>query len=163
MELTPTTRSWSRAAGLALSVALTGCSDASIGTLATGPVQRIEVEVDGPLSGLGSWRYYNGVRLLECDIRISAQAEGGSSGTSAEWLEGVVDLYDLRTGRYLGTDYMYAGEVADLWGARRIESGERLLSRSLRYTSYGPFRAHFLFRYSTGSETGRADHRFDCR
>lgn len=160
-------RSASRLSRLALastlSLGIAGCSDASIGLVGSGPTQRIQVDVDGPRSDLGSWRYYDGVRLLECDVRITAQADGGASESSAEWLEAVVDLYDLRTGRYLGSDHMFYREVADLWGSDRIESGERQFARPLRYTSYGPFRAYFLFRYGVGNEAREAEHRFDCR
>ena len=146
-----------------LAAGAAACSDGSIGLVGSGPTERVEVEVDGPLSSLGSWRYYDGVRLLECDVRITARAIGGSSGSAAEWVDGVVDLYDLRSGRYLGSDYMYFREVADLWGAEQIETGEQRVARSLRYTSYAPFRAYFLFRYTVGNVTRDAEHRFDCR
>ena len=149
-------------AALCLLPVFSGCSDAAIGVIGTGPTGRVEVYVDGPLSSLGSWRYYDGVRLLECDIRLQASAEGGSSDASAEWLDGVVDLFDLETGRYLASDYLYPGDMEYLWGGREIVSGERLTARSLRYTSYGPYRAYFLFRYDADGVTRRAEHRFDC-
>ena len=124
-----------------LAAGATACSDGSIGLVGSGPTERVEVEVDGPLSSLGSWRYYDGVRLLECDVQLEARAVGGSSGASADWVEGVVDLYDLRTGQYLASDYFYPGELDYLWGANTIESGERQVARPLRYSSYGPYRA----------------------
>lgn len=143
--------------------ALAGCSDAAIGLVGSGVTGRMEVDVDGPLSSLGSWRYYDGVRLLECDIRLTATAVGGTVDSRALWLDGAVDLYDLHTGRYLGTDYFYVGELQHLWGARAIENGERRTGRTLRYTSYGPFRAFFLFRYEAGGITRDTRHRLDCR
>jgi hypothetical protein len=151
------------AAALILLPALAGCSDASIGLLGTGATERVEVYVDGPLSSLGSWRYYDGVRLLECDVLITATAEGGSSDARAEWVDGVVDLFDLQTGRYLASDYLYASEMGYVWGAPDLVNGERRTSRALRYTSYGPFRAYFLFRYESGGVTRETEHRFDCR
>ena len=150
-------------AALALLPPLAGCSDGSVGLVGTGATERIVVDVDGPLSSLGAWRYYDGVRLLECDVRITATADGGSRGARAEWLDGVVDLYDLRTGQYLASDYLYAGEMDYLWGAPDIETGERRTARSLRYTSYAPFRAYFLFRYDADGFTRETEHRFDCR
>ncbi len=162
------TRSLARRYGLGCSLALlvgalAACSDASLGVVGGGISPRLEVHVDGPLSSLGAWRYYDGVRLLECDVRITATAEGGSVGSTAQWLDAVVDLYDLHTGQYLASDYMYLGEVEQFWGSRWIESGERVLSRSLRYTSYGPFRAYFVFRYRADGVNRRTEHRFDCR
>lgn len=153
-----------RAAAAVVTLALaSACSDASIGVLDSGPTQRLEVDLDGPVSTLGAWRYYDGVRLLECDVYLEARGVGGSSGTNAEWLDGAVDLFDLRTGEYLGTDYMYGTEVAYLFGDAAIESGERQVSRPLRYTSYGPFRAYVSFRYASGNDADEATHRFDCR
>ena len=146
-----------------LAAGLAGCSDASLGVLESGPSRRLEVDVTGPLSSLGAWRYYDGVRLLECDVQVEAWADGGSSGSTAEWIDGVIDLYDLRTGQYLGSDYLYPGQLEYLWGSREIESGERQLARPLRYNSYGPFRAYFLFRYDAGGEPRETAHRFDCR
>ena len=142
---------------------LAACSDGSIGVLGTGSVRRLWVVLDGPLEGLGAWRYYDGVRLLECDVQVQAWAGGGSDDATAEWLEGRVDLYDLTTGQYLASDYMYAGEMDDVWGSREIENGERQLSRPLRYRSYGPFSAYFVFRYDAGGVDDRLEHRFDCR
>ena len=158
-------RSRISACALAAALALTGaCGDAaSIDVLGTGTTRHTIVELSGPRSGLGMWRYYDGVRLLECDVQVEAWAEGGSSGAAAEWLDGAVDLYDLRTGEYLGTDYLYPSELEYLWGAREIENGERIYARPLRYTSYGPFRAYVSFRYDSGGEPREAAHRFDCR
>ena len=153
-------RTLSACASLGLAV---GCSDASIGVLESGPTRHLEVELSGPTSSLGAWRYYDGVRLLECDVRMEARGEGGSSGTRADWLDGAVDLYDLRTGEYLGTDYLYASEVSYVWGDSSIETGERQQSRPLRYTSYGPFRAWVTFYYEAGGAAAEATHRFDCR
>lgn len=140
-----------------------GCSDAAIGIVDAGVSRRVEVVVDGPLSSLGAWRYYEGVRLLECDVQLRAQAVSGSEGRAARWIDAVVDLYDLGTGQYLASDYFYAGELAYLWGEPEIESGERQVSRPLRYSSYGPYRAHLLFRYDAAGETRRTEHHFDCR
>jgi hypothetical protein len=140
-----------------------GCSDASIGLLGSGPTDRMIVDVDGPFSSLGAWRYYDGVRLLECDIVVEARAEGGSDDSRAEWREGRVDLYDLRTGQLLGSDYFYPGELAQLWGSSVIESGELQRARGLRYSSYGPYRAYFEFSYLTNGTTRVTEHRFDCR
>ena len=151
------------AAALILLPPLAGCSDASIGLLGTGPTERVEVYVEGPLSSLGAWRYYDGVRLLECDVVITATAEGGSSDARADWVDGVVDLFDLQTGRDLASDYLYASEMGYVWGAPDLVNGERRTSRALRYTSYGPFRAYFLFRYEANGVTREAQHRFDCR
>ena len=147
----------------ALVTALAACGDASIGVLESGPSRRLEVELGGPASSLGAWRYYDGVRLLECDVRLEAWGEGGSNDARADWLDGVVDLYDLRSGEYLGSDYMYASEVRWLWGASEIENGERQLARPLRYTSYGPFRAWVTMYYEAGGAAAEATHRFDCR
>ena len=145
-------------------VALLGaCSDAAIGIVESGPVGRVDVDVDGPLSGLGAWRYYDGVRLLECDLALEARAVSGSSGGSARWVDGVIDIYDLRTGRYLASDYYYSGDLAWLWGEAEIEAGERQFSRPIRYSSYGPFRVYLLFRYDADGTTRRTEHRFDCR
>ena len=153
-----------RLAALAILLAVTAaCDDAALGVLDSGYTRHVAIDLDGPVSGLGAWRYYDGVRLLECDVVLEARGEGGSSGTSAEWLDGAIDLYDLRTGTYLGTDYMYAGEVRNLWGDAEIRSGERQVARPLRYSSYGPFRAHVTFYYESGSEAAEATHRFDCR
>lgn len=143
--------------------ALAGCSDAGIGLVGSGVTEHMDVDVDGPLLSLGAWRYYDGVRLLECDIRLTATAEGGEIDSRAVWLDGVVDLYDLRTGEYLGTDYLYPGDLQYLWGDREIEAGERRTGRALRYTSYGPFRAYFLFRYDADGRTRETQHRSDCR
>lgn len=143
--------------------ALVSCSDASIGLIGSGVTDRVDVDVDGPQSSLGSWRYYDGVRLLECDVRITARAAGGSSGDRAEWLDARVDLYDLQSGRYLGSDYFYTGELEHLWGSPVIENGERRVARPLRYTSYGPFRAYFVFRYDSMGREFQTEHRFDCR
>ena len=151
------------ACALAALVLAAACSDSSIGVLESGPTRQLEVDLSGPQSTLGAWRYYDGVRLLECDLYLEARAVGGSSGTDAEWLDGAVDLFDLRTGEYLGTDYMYATEVAYLFGDADIENGERQLSRPLRYTSYGPFRAYVSLRYASGNDAYEATHRFDCR
>lgn len=160
-------RSWSRStrlrAAALLLPALAGCRDASIGLVGSGATSRVVVEIDGPLSTLGSWRYYDGVRLLECEVRVTATAQGGATGATAEWLDGVIDLYDLRTGRYLASDYLYAGEMEFLWGTRVIETGERITARPLSYTSYGPYRAYVLFRYDAGGVTRETEHRFDCR
>lgn len=152
------------AAALAVLASLaSACSDAAIGVLETGSSRRVSVVVDGPLSSLGAWRYYDGVRLLECDIQLEARASSGSAGSSAEWLDGVVDIYDLRTGQYLASDYFYPGELAYFWGDAEIEAGERQLSRPFRYSSYGPFRVYLVFRYDAAGEPGRTEHRFDCR
>jgi hypothetical protein len=151
-------------AGLAsLALGAGGCSDAAIDVLGTGTGQRVQVIVDGPLSSLGAWRYYDGVRLLECDLQLEARALYGSSGSSARWVDGVVDVYDLRTGQYLSSRYFYPGELASFWGDAEIEAGERQLSQPSRYSSYGPFRVYLLFRYDAAGEPGRAEHRFDCR
>ena len=151
------------AVSAALAVGAAACSDASIGVLDTGTSRSVRVVVDGPLSSLGAWRYYDGVRLLECDIQLEARATSGSSGSTAQWLDGVVDIYDLRTGQYLASDYFYPGELAYFWGDGEIESGERQFSRPFRYSSYGPFRVYLVFRYDAAGATGRTDHRFDCR
>lgn len=143
--------------------ALAGCSDASLGVLGTGSSSRLDVDVVGPSSTLGAYRFYDGVRLLECDVTVEARADGGSTGATAEWLDGVIDIYDLRTGEYVASDYLYPGEMDYLWGAREIASGERQLSRPLRYTSYGPFRVYFSFWYDAGGEPRETTHRFDCR
>ena len=140
-----------------------GCSDASIGLLGSGPTERMIVEVDGPFSSLGAWRYHDGVRLLECDILVEARAEGGSDEARAEWRDARVDLYDLRSGRLLGSDYFYPGELAHVWGSAVIERGELQRARGLRYASYGPYRAYLEFSYLTGGETRVTEHRFDCR
>lgn len=139
------------------------CSDAGVGVI-TNPVARpVEVDVDGPYSTLGAWRYYRGTQVLECEVRFTATARGGSSSADAEWQDATVQLYDLRSGRYVGTDYMYEGEMTALWGSDRIESGERRVTRELRYTSYAPFRAHFVVRYRSAGETYSAGHIVDCR
>lgn len=139
------------------------CSEGSLGIVGAIRGDDVELELDGPLSSLGSYRFYDGVRLLECDIRLTALAHGESG--SAVWVEAVVDLFDLSTGRYLASDYLMALDLAQIWGASRIEGGERRTSRGLRYNSFGPFRAEFTFRYrSEGSrEYGRARHVFHCR
>ncbi|HEX6588582.1 MAG TPA: hypothetical protein VF039_06125 [Longimicrobiales bacterium] len=151
------------AAFTALALGIAACSDAGIGIVDSGTTQRVQVVVDGPLSSLGAWRYYDGVRLLECDVALEARAVGGSNDATAAWVDGVVDIYDLRTGQYLASDYFYAGELAYIWGDPDILAGERQLSRPFRYSSYGPFRVHFLFRYDAAGEPGRTQHRFDCR
>lgn len=153
-----------RAGAAALALILAGgCSDASLGVLDAGTSQRVQVVVDGPLSSLGAWRYYDGVRLLECDLQLEARALYGSAGSTAEWLDGAVDIYDLRTGQNLASDYFYTGELAYFWGDAEIEAGERQLSRPFRYSSYGPFRVYVVFRYDAAGEPGRTEHRFDCR
>lgn len=151
-------------AGLAvLALSAGACSDASIGVLDTGVSRSVQVIVDGPLSSLGAWRYYDGVRLLECDIQLEARALSGSSGATAQWREARIDIYDLRTGQYLASDYFYPGELAYFWGDDEIASGERQYSRPFRYTSYGPFRVYLLFRYEAAGRPGETEHRFDCR
>ena len=151
------------AAFATLALGAGGCSDASIGMLETGTSRSVQVIVDGPLSSLGSWRYYDGVRLLECDLQLEARAVSGSAGSTAQWVDGVVDIYDMRSGQYLASDYFYAGELAYFWGDGEIESGERQYSRPLRYSSYGPFRVYVVFRYDAAGVPGRTEHRFDCR
>ena len=141
---------------------LAACTDAGIGVIGSGPTDPLFVEVDGPRSELGAWRYFDGVRLLECDVVMEARAEGGS-GSSAVWLDGRVDLYDLRTGEFLGADYFYGGQLEYLWGDVEIESGERQYARPLRYRSYGPYRAFVTFRYEARGEEAETTHRFDCR
>ena len=79
------------------------------------------------------------------------------------WLDGRVDLYDLRTGEFLGADYFYGGQLEYLWGDVEIESGERQYARPLRYRSYGPYRAFVTFRYEARGEEAETTHRFDCR
>lgn len=150
------------AVALLLPLGLGGCADADIGLIGSGPTDPLWVELDGPRSELGAWRYHDGVRLLECDVALEARADG-SAGASAVWLDGRVDLYDLSSGRFLGADYFYAGQLETLWGAAEIESGERQYSRPLRYRSYAPFRAYVVFRYETRGEADEASHRFDCR
>ena len=140
-----------------------GCSDASIGVVETGVSRSVQVVVDGPLSSLGAWRYYDGVRLLECDVQLEARGVSGSSGATAQWRDARVDIYDLRTGQYLASDYFYPGELAYLWGDDEIASGERQYSRPIRYTSYGPFRVYLLFGYEASGQPGETEHRFDCR
>lgn len=152
-----------RLAPLLALVALS-CSDAAIDVLGVGSSRGdVRVDVDGPLSSIGVHRYYDGVRLLECDVQLTARAYGEVG--SARWVEGVVDLVDLTTGRYLGTDYLMAPDLADFWGSGVIHGGERRTSRYLRYTSYGPFRAEFTFRYHLEDrrDYARARHYFDCR
>ena len=148
---------------LLFALSLTACGDVALEGIGTGPSRSTIVELGGPMSGLGMWRYHDGVRLLECDVQMEARAEGGSNDATAEWLDGTIDLYDLRTGEYLGTDYLYPSELEFLWGAREIENGERQYARPLRYTSYGPFRAYIEFRYEAGGAPRDAAHRFDCR
>ena len=141
---------------------LAACTDAGLGVIGSGPTDPLYVEIDGPRSELGAWRYHDGVRLLECDLVMEAWADG-SSGSAAQWLDGRIDLHDLRTGQYLGSDYFYAGQLEYLWGEAEIESGERQFTRPLRYRSYGPFRAYVVFRYESRGEEDEASHRFDCR
>lgn len=149
---------------IALAFGASGCTDADgrIGGL-TGvdSTRGLDVRLDAPLSSLGAWRYYDGVRLLECDLALTVSADG-RSGESARWLEGVIDVYDLQTGRYLASDYLYPTDFEVLWGSSQLESGERRVSRPLRYTSYGPFRAWILLRYSVDGVAHQLEHRFDC-
>lgn len=144
--------------------ALGGCDDVGVGVLGTEP-DRMEVRLDGPISSLGSWRYYDGVRLLECDTRLTARGDGARSAARARWVEGVVDVYDLYDGRYLGSDWFDASDLRWLFGSSTIRAGERRTARSLRYNSWGPFRLEFSFRYRI-EETGdydRAEYTSDCR
>lgn len=153
-----------RILAIGMVAALVGCTDATMGPVDGGTGGRgLQVELDGPISALGSWRYHDGVRLLECDVRLTAEAWGGSGLAQAEWEDGVVDLYDLRSGRYLGTDYFHPGDMGALWGSRWIASGERRTARTLRYTSYASFTAYVEFYYRAHGELRSAAHRFDCR
>lgn len=149
---------------LALTASVSACDAASIGLLGS-EVNRTEVRLDGPLSSLGAYRYYNGVRLLECDVRLTARATDGSSATEVRWVEATADIIDRRTGQYLGGQYLGPVQLADLWGSSVLRSGERRTSRALRYSSYAPFRVVFVFRYRV--EPGRTHdtvrHAFDCR
>ena len=164
MQRTNTTRAdtASRFVALWLSATLLGaCTDVGLGTIGSGPTDPLYVELDGPRSEIGAWRYSDGVRLLECDVVLEAWADGSGS---AHWLDGRVDLYDLASGQFLGADYFYGGQMDYLWGSSEIESGERLYARPLRYRSYGPFRAYVVFRYeSSQGEEDEVTHRFDCR
>jgi len=146
-----------------LTALLLGCEDASFSILGSDS-DRAELVVDGPLSSLGAYRYRDGVRLLECDIRLTARMHGRTRD-EARWLEATVDLYDLRTGQYLASDYLYANELADFWGSSVLREDERRTSRTLRYASWGAFRADFRFRYriDPGREYDVARHVFDCR
>ena len=153
-------RGWRFAPLVALLAA--GCSDAAIAVVGAG-AERGDVQVDGPLSSVGAWRYYDGVRLLECSVRLTAYADGETG--SARWVEGVLDFYDLASGRYLTSDYLLAPDLAHFWGSDIIRGGERRSSRLLRYNSFAAFRVAFTFRYRLEG-TGRyaqARHTFDCR